>query len=122
MCDETATTFMTDLPLLKSKFLLLFAASNQVSNENGHLRFQGSCFDGIISSDLGVSHCISLLLCLLREVSLRFLAKIEILEACMFFINNFDKRSRMDDAFSAFEEFLKQYSCGEFKTICTTGI
>lgn len=23
VCDETATTFMTDLPLLKSKFLLL---------------------------------------------------------------------------------------------------
>lgn len=64
VCDETATTFMTDLPLLKSKFLLLFVAPNQVLIESGHLRMQGSCFDGIISSDLGVSRCISLLLCL----------------------------------------------------------
>lgn len=27
VCDETATTFMTDLPLLKSEFFLLFLSS-----------------------------------------------------------------------------------------------
>lgn len=52
VCDETATTFMTDLPLLKSKFLFVanrLCAMNPGDDEIRRLELEGSCFDGIIS-------------------------------------------------------------------------